>query len=227
MLDDYGKVLVVRKQQPQDQGLSDTSVGSPARSASPSSSSGSSASDRKTRKASSPSSSVRFSTRGRRAGGACHRRQLALESDIESEDLEVPLSVHTPAGTECLDHLFISSSIAKALWCRAHMEGVPASVSALKSSTMVAVRSLMESAKFSGSISYNQAAILQLFDLRVLVHIRMPIQDEILEVDKYHWLGWRLVLPVCVVQESSLYCLGVVGDTPLEETVESDSERRG
>ncbi|MQL77413.1 hypothetical protein Taro_009831 [Colocasia esculenta] len=26
-------------------------------------------------------------------------RQLALESDVESEDLEVPLSVHTPAGT--------------------------------------------------------------------------------------------------------------------------------
>ncbi|MQL82700.1 hypothetical protein Taro_015170 [Colocasia esculenta] len=94
MLDDYGKVLEVRKQRPQDQELSETSVGSPARSASPSSS----ASYRKTRKASSPSSSVCFSARGRRAGGACHRRQLALEFGIESEDLEVPLSVHTPVG---------------------------------------------------------------------------------------------------------------------------------
>ncbi|MQL97332.1 hypothetical protein Taro_030018 [Colocasia esculenta] len=69
----------------QDQGLPKTSAGSPARSASPSGS-GSSASYRKTRKASSPSSS-RFA------------RQLALESGIESEELEVPLSMHTPAGT--------------------------------------------------------------------------------------------------------------------------------
>ncbi|MQL77947.1 hypothetical protein Taro_010366 [Colocasia esculenta] len=98
MLDDYGKVLEVRKQRPQDQGLSETSAGSPARRASPSSS-GSSASYRKTRKASSPSSSVCFSSRGCRVGGACHRRQLALESGVESEDLEVPLSVHTHAGT--------------------------------------------------------------------------------------------------------------------------------
>ncbi|MQL80270.1 hypothetical protein Taro_012727 [Colocasia esculenta] len=65
------------------QRLPKTSVGSPARSASPSDSN-SSASYRKTRKASSPSSSF--------------ARQLALESGIESEDLEVPLSVHTPAG---------------------------------------------------------------------------------------------------------------------------------
>ncbi|MQL90301.1 hypothetical protein Taro_022894 [Colocasia esculenta] len=79
---------------PQDQGLPKTS----AWSANPSSS-GSRASYRKTRKALSPSSSVCFGTRGRRAGGACHRRQLALESGVESEDLEVPLSVHTPAGT--------------------------------------------------------------------------------------------------------------------------------
>ncbi|MQL72834.1 hypothetical protein Taro_005172 [Colocasia esculenta] len=40
---------------------------------SPSSGSGSSASYRKTRKALSPSSSVCFSARGHRAGGACHR----------------------------------------------------------------------------------------------------------------------------------------------------------
>ncbi|MQM15326.1 hypothetical protein Taro_048269 [Colocasia esculenta] len=52
MLDDYGKVLEVRKQRPQDQGLSETSA------ASPSSGSGSSASYRKTMKASSPSSSA-------------------------------------------------------------------------------------------------------------------------------------------------------------------------
>ncbi|MQL69578.1 hypothetical protein Taro_001864 [Colocasia esculenta] len=97
MLDYYGKVLEVRKQRPQDQRLPKTLAGSPARSANPSSSSGSGASYRKTRKALSPSSSVCFSVRGRRAGGACHRRQLALESGIESEDLEVPLSVHTPA----------------------------------------------------------------------------------------------------------------------------------
>ncbi|MQM05873.1 hypothetical protein Taro_038686 [Colocasia esculenta] len=76
-------VAVGSTQRPQDQGLSETSAGSPVRSASPSSSSGSSAIYRKTRKASSPSSS-----------------------------------------------------------------------------------------------------------------------DEILEVDKYHWLWWRLVLPVCAVQES-------------------------
>ncbi|MQM12008.1 hypothetical protein Taro_044923 [Colocasia esculenta] len=57
MLDDYGKVLEVRKQRLQDQRLPKTLAGSPARSASPSSSSGSSASYRKTRKASSPSSS--------------------------------------------------------------------------------------------------------------------------------------------------------------------------
>ncbi|MQL90917.1 hypothetical protein Taro_023519, partial [Colocasia esculenta] len=58
VLDDYGQVLEVRKQRPQDQGLPKTSAGSPARSASPSSSSSSGASYRKTRKASSPSSSV-------------------------------------------------------------------------------------------------------------------------------------------------------------------------
>ncbi|MQL87068.1 hypothetical protein Taro_019606 [Colocasia esculenta] len=52
-------------------------------------------------------------------------------------------------------------------------------------------------------------------------------QDEILEVDKYHWLGWRLVLPVCAVQESSMYCLGIVGDDTLaDEAVEIDSERK-
>ncbi|MQM10650.1 hypothetical protein Taro_043547, partial [Colocasia esculenta] len=44
-------------QRPQDQGLSETSAGSPAWSASPSNDSSSSASNRKTRKASSPSSS--------------------------------------------------------------------------------------------------------------------------------------------------------------------------
>ena len=34
-------------------------------------------------------------------------------------------------------------------------------------------------------------------------------QDEILEVDKYHWLGWRGLLPVLrSYQDSSLYCLG-------------------
>ncbi|MQL82576.1 hypothetical protein Taro_015050 [Colocasia esculenta] len=57
VLDDCGKVLEVWKQRPQDQGLSETSAGSPARSASPRSGSSSSASYRKTRKASSPSSS--------------------------------------------------------------------------------------------------------------------------------------------------------------------------
>ncbi|MQL84906.1 hypothetical protein Taro_017413, partial [Colocasia esculenta] len=36
------------------------------------------------------------------------------------------------------------------------------------------------------------------------------LPDEILEVDKYHWLGWKLVLPVYAVQESSPYCLGGV-----------------
>ncbi|MQM10152.1 hypothetical protein Taro_043041 [Colocasia esculenta] len=51
-------VAVGSSQRPQDQGLSETSAGSPARSASPSSS-GSSASYRKTRKASSPSSSMK------------------------------------------------------------------------------------------------------------------------------------------------------------------------
>ncbi|MQL71512.1 hypothetical protein Taro_003820 [Colocasia esculenta] len=55
---------------------------------------------------------------------------------------------------------------------------------------------------------------------------QLEAQDEVLEVDKYHWLGWRLVLPDCAVQESSLYCLGLVGDpTSLDETMESDSER--
>ncbi|MQL67897.1 hypothetical protein Taro_000157 [Colocasia esculenta] len=47
-----------KKARPQDQGLSETSAGSPTRSASPSSGSGSSTSYRKTRKASSPSSSL-------------------------------------------------------------------------------------------------------------------------------------------------------------------------
>ncbi|MQM11151.1 hypothetical protein Taro_044056 [Colocasia esculenta] len=62
MLDDYGQVLEVRKQRPHDQGLPKTSTGSLAWSASPSGSSGSSSSYRKTRKASSPSSSVFFSS---------------------------------------------------------------------------------------------------------------------------------------------------------------------
>ncbi|MQM19408.1 hypothetical protein Taro_052412 [Colocasia esculenta] len=70
-------VAVDSTQRPQDQGLSETSVGSSAWSVSPSSSSSNSASYRKTRKALSPSSSVCSSTRGRRAGGACHRRNLA------------------------------------------------------------------------------------------------------------------------------------------------------
>ncbi|MQM06128.1 hypothetical protein Taro_038948 [Colocasia esculenta] len=74
VLDDYGQVLEVRKQRPQDQGLPKTSAGSLVRSTSPSSSRGSGTSYRKTRKASSPSSSVCFSSRGHRAGGACHRR---------------------------------------------------------------------------------------------------------------------------------------------------------
>ncbi|MQL94513.1 hypothetical protein Taro_027163 [Colocasia esculenta] len=53
-------VAVGNAQRPQDQGLSETSAGSPARSASPSSGSGSNASDRKTRKALSPSSKPEF-----------------------------------------------------------------------------------------------------------------------------------------------------------------------
>ncbi|MQL85103.1 hypothetical protein Taro_017607 [Colocasia esculenta] len=89
-------MLEVWEQRPQDQRLPKTSARSSAWSAHPSSS-GSRASYRKTWKASSPSSSVCFGTRGRRAGGACHRRQLALESGVEFEELEVPLSVHTPA----------------------------------------------------------------------------------------------------------------------------------
>ncbi|MQL98135.1 hypothetical protein Taro_030835 [Colocasia esculenta] len=74
-------VAVGNAQRPQDQGLSETSAGSPLRSASPNNGSGSSTSYRKTRKASSPSSG------------------LALKSGVESKELEVPLSVHTPAGT--------------------------------------------------------------------------------------------------------------------------------
>ncbi|MQL78170.1 hypothetical protein Taro_010599 [Colocasia esculenta] len=53
-------VAVSNAQRPQDQGLSETSAGSPAQSASPSSGSGTSASYRKTRKASSPSSSAKL-----------------------------------------------------------------------------------------------------------------------------------------------------------------------
>ncbi|MQM16947.1 hypothetical protein Taro_049910, partial [Colocasia esculenta] len=68
-------MLKVREQRPQDQGLFEISAGSPARSANPSSGSSSSASYRKTRKASSLSLSVCPSTRGCRAGGACHRRR--------------------------------------------------------------------------------------------------------------------------------------------------------
>ncbi|MQM07382.1 hypothetical protein Taro_040222, partial [Colocasia esculenta] len=55
VLDDCGEMLEVWKQRPQDQGLSETLAGSPARSSSPSNGSSSSASYRKTRKASSPS----------------------------------------------------------------------------------------------------------------------------------------------------------------------------
>ncbi|MQM02671.1 hypothetical protein Taro_035446 [Colocasia esculenta] len=69
VLDDCGKVLEVRKQRPQDQGLSEASAGSPVRSASPSSDSSSSTSYRKTRKASSPSSSS-MASRGRRGAHA-------------------------------------------------------------------------------------------------------------------------------------------------------------
>ncbi|MQM19064.1 hypothetical protein Taro_052064 [Colocasia esculenta] len=65
MLDGCGKVLEVRKQRPQDQGLSETPAGSSVWSVSPSSGSSSNASYRKTRKASSPNSSVCFSARGR------------------------------------------------------------------------------------------------------------------------------------------------------------------
>ncbi|MQM00598.1 hypothetical protein Taro_033335 [Colocasia esculenta] len=60
VLDGSGKMLEVREQRPQDQGLSETSAGSPARSTNPSSNSSSSANYRKTRKASSPSSSMDF-----------------------------------------------------------------------------------------------------------------------------------------------------------------------
>ncbi|MQL79302.1 hypothetical protein Taro_011740, partial [Colocasia esculenta] len=54
--------------------------------------------------------------------------------------------------------------------------------------------------------------------------------DEILEVDKYHWLGWRLVLPVYAVQESSLYCLAMAsrgrrGGAPAREDEPRCEER--
>ncbi|MQM03698.1 hypothetical protein Taro_036485 [Colocasia esculenta] len=52
-------MLEVRKQRPQDQGLSETSAGSPVWSASPNSGSSSTTSYKKTRKASSPSSSMK------------------------------------------------------------------------------------------------------------------------------------------------------------------------
>ncbi|MQM01117.1 hypothetical protein Taro_033866, partial [Colocasia esculenta] len=68
-------VAVGSTQRPQDQGLSEISAGSPARSASPSSGSSSSASYRKTRKASSPSSSAFVA-------------QLSLRSSILDEVIE-------------------------------------------------------------------------------------------------------------------------------------------
>ncbi|MQM23538.1 hypothetical protein Taro_056603 [Colocasia esculenta] len=45
---------------------------------------------------------------------------------------------------------------------------------------------------------------------RLIVYvISFGQQDEILVVDKYHWLGWRGLLPVLRgYQDSSLYCLG-------------------
>ncbi|MQL73362.1 hypothetical protein Taro_005709, partial [Colocasia esculenta] len=86
MLDDYGKVLEVRKQRPQDQGLFETSAGSPARSASPSSGSGSSASYRKTRRASSPSSSTHYLLRRTGVVGDDTLAEEAVETDSERGD---------------------------------------------------------------------------------------------------------------------------------------------
>ncbi|MQL71745.1 hypothetical protein Taro_004085 [Colocasia esculenta] len=79
------QMLEVREQRPQDQRLPKTSTRSSAWSASPSSS-GSRASYGKTRKASSPSLSVCFSSRGRRAGGACVVGDMApLDETVETD----------------------------------------------------------------------------------------------------------------------------------------------
>ncbi|MQM16175.1 hypothetical protein Taro_049129 [Colocasia esculenta] len=110
MLDDYEQVLEVRKQRPQDQGLPKTLAGSPARTASPSGS-GSSASYRKTRKASSPSSSLDPATccikelagSSRKASptpdctGACSRtrRKAILEAGVVGDETLVEETLET------------------------------------------------------------------------------------------------------------------------------------
>ena len=126
MLDDYVQVLEVRKQRPQDQGLPKTSAGSPARSASPAAVAAAAPATGRPGRPRAPARVFALAredaeqaehvtegtvlllgvhTRVLFDTGATHSfiferfsRQLALESGVESEDLEVPLSVHTPAG---------------------------------------------------------------------------------------------------------------------------------
>ncbi|MQL91121.1 hypothetical protein Taro_023731 [Colocasia esculenta] len=228
MLDDYGKVLEVRKQRPQDQGLSETLAESPSRSASPSGS-GSSTSYRKTRKASSPSSSVCFSARGRRAGGACHRRQLALESGIVSEDLEVPLSVHTPAGTmkdyDAIlgrDWLEENYALVDCRWKRIvfcipgedeFSHPLPRNLAGkLVISTMKAMRMVNKGCDaFLASVAF----VAQL-------SLRSSILDEVIEQQKADPRLLKLVGKAGIARDED----SLVGDiTPVEEAVESDSER--
>ncbi|MQM16417.1 hypothetical protein Taro_049372 [Colocasia esculenta] len=82
-----------KRSAPPFQRLPQTPTGCSERNASPSSGSGSSSSDMETKKASSPSPS------------------LAAESRVEAEELEIPLSVHTPAGTvatkKCIPSLHV------------------------------------------------------------------------------------------------------------------------
>ncbi|MQM02402.1 hypothetical protein Taro_035165 [Colocasia esculenta] len=101
-------------------------------------------------------------------------RQLALESGIESKDLEVPLSVHTPAGT-MKDY----DAILGLDWLEEHYALVDCRGKSI-------VFRILGEDEFSHPLPRN--------------------------------LAGKMVI-------SAMKAMRLVGDTPLEETVESDSER--
>ncbi|MQL80877.1 hypothetical protein Taro_013330 [Colocasia esculenta] len=188
VLDDCGKVLEVRKQRPQDQGLTKTSAGSPARSTSPSSGSSSSASYRKTRKASSPSSILDEVIDQQKADprlldlvAKASKAGIARDEDASSGDLQ-QLEASLDIGGGFPDHRLEATTPQNP-----------------------------EESPFGGFLGMPKESFNDTFD---------PFGDL---------LRGNIIGNVALMRRNThslLRRIGLVGDpTPLEETVESDSER--
>ncbi|MQL78086.1 hypothetical protein Taro_010508, partial [Colocasia esculenta] len=191
-------------QRPQDQRFPKTSTGSSAWSASPSSS-GSRASYGMTRKALSPSSSVCFSS------------QLALESGVESEELEVPLSVHTPMGT-MKDY----DAILGLDWLEEHYALVDCRRKRI-------VFRIPGEDEFSHPLPRNLAGKLVISAMKAMrmafvaqLSLRSSVLDEVIEQQEADPRLLELVGKAGIARDED----GIDGDeTLVEETVETDSER--